>query len=85
MKLTKKEFEALHLIEFMNYNNPELLSKEMKISNEEAENILYSLRNKILITIEERENEIYGSQLTNLGKEIWNSPEWEEYKIELGY
>lgn len=83
--LTKKEFEAIYLIEFMKYNNPKLLSEEMNITQEESENLIYNLQIKMLISIEERENKIYGSQLTNIGKAVWNFPEWEEYKLELGY
>lgn len=85
IELTKKEFEALYLIYLTQYNNSKLLSEETDLFSEESENLIYQLQNKMLISVEERENKIYSSQLTNLGKAIFDSPEWEEYKSELGY
>ena len=85
MKIAKKYFEILHWIEYMNYNNPELLSKQLNITKKEAENKLLELEKKDLIKIEIREGGIYGSQLTEKGKEIWNSKKYSKWKENLGY
>lgn len=85
MKIAKKDFEILHWIEYMNYNNPELLSKQLDITKKEAENKLLELGKKGLIKIETREGEMYGSQLTEKGKEIWNNKKRSKWKEDLGY
>lgn len=85
MKITKEEFEAIYWIEYMNYNNPKLLSKQINISEEEAKKLLLHFEKEDIIKIERRENKIYGSQLTKKGKEIWNDNSYKKLKEELGY
>jgi DNA-binding MarR family transcriptional regulator len=85
MEITKKDFEILHWIEYMNYNNPKLLSKQLGSSKKEAENKLLELEKKDLIKTEIREKKIYGSQLTKKGKGIWNSKKYSKWKEELDY
>ena len=69
----------------MNYNNPKLLSEQLNVPKKEAKNKLLELEKKYLIKIEIREGEIYGSQLTKKGKEIWNSKKYSKWKEDLGY
>jgi len=85
VEITKKDFEILHWIEYMNYNNPKLLSEQLDISEDEAKKKLLDLEKRGLIKIENREGKIYGSQLTEKGKEIWNNQKYNEWKEELGY
>ena len=85
MEITKQDFEILFWIEYMNYNNPKLLSGQLEISEQKIKNKLLNLEKEELIKIEYRENKIYGSQLTEKGKEIWNNEKYDEWKEELGY
>ena len=85
MALLKKDFEYLHWIEFMNYNNAKLLSVQMNVSVKGAEHTLLALQKRGLITIEFREDIIYGSQLTEKGKNLWNNKKYASWKEELGY
>ena len=83
--MERKEFEILHWIEYMNYNNPKQLSKQMEISEQEAEDKLRELADKDLIKIEFRNNQIYGSQLTEKGKAILEENGYGKWKEELGF
>lgn len=85
MKIAKEDFEILFWIHFMQFNNPKQLSQQMSISKEKAESKLKEFESKEWIEIEYREDEIYGSQLTEKGKEIWNDSEYDEWKQELGH
>jgi DNA-binding MarR family transcriptional regulator len=85
MSITNQEFKTIHIIEFMNYNNPKQISEELGIDENGAKKLLKNLEEKELITIEYREDKIYGSKLTKKGKNIWDSKEFKELKIELGY
>ncbi len=84
-KIIKEDFKAIYWIEHMNYNDPNLLSGEMNITEEEATNKLIDLEKRGLIVIEYREGKIYGSQLTKEGKEIFNGKKYMKWKLELGY
>lgn len=85
MKITKEDFEILHWIEYMNYNDLRLLSETLGITKEDAEKKLLELEKRKLIKIEYRENKIYGSQLTEEGKKIWDDDNYLKWKLELGY
>jgi predicted transcriptional regulator len=85
MAITKQIFEAIFHIEFMNQNNPELLSKAMEIQEKEATKILLELEKQGIIKIQKKENKIYGSQLTEKGKEIFNNKKYLNWKLKLGY
>jgi len=85
MKLTKEEFEIIFWIEYMGYNYPERLSETMEIPEEEAKKRMKQLEAEGLITITIREKEIYGSQLTEKGKEIWDDKQYNKWKEDLGY
>ena len=83
--ISKKDFEVLYWIEYMNYNNPKLLSDQIGISEQEAEKKLNEFEGKELIEIENREKRIYGSRLTEKGKKIFNDSQHSKWKEELGY
>lgn len=84
--LSEKEKIALHWIHYMKYNNPKQLSKQMEISEKEAEKLIRNLEDKKFINVEERDNGIYGSQLTAKGLEFWEKFIGEDpLAEELGY
>lgn len=82
--ISKQDFKFLFLIDFMNYNDPNLLS-DNEISEKEAEDKLNELEKRGLIKIEHREGKIYGSQLTEKGKDIMEDKNYLEWKEEFGY
>jgi DNA-binding MarR family transcriptional regulator len=84
--LSEKEKTALHWIHYMKYNYPKSLSEHMDISEKEAEKIIRDLEDKKFISVEEREGEIYGSQLTTKGLKFWEKFIGEDpLAEELGY
>ena len=85
MKLTKEDFEIVYWIHFMQYNNPKQISQQMGISEEKAKSKLKEFEANGFIEIEYCEGKIYGSQLTEKGKEIWNDSKYNNWKKELGY
>jgi DNA-binding MarR family transcriptional regulator len=85
MTLTQEEFEIIYWIEYMGYNYPKKLSEIIGISEEDAKKTLIKLENDGLITIEMRDNAIYGSKLTDKGKEFFNDEQYKEWKEELDY
>ena len=71
LTLSKKQKTALFWIHHMKYNYPKSLAKQMDITEKEAEKIIGDLEDKKFISIEEREGEIYGSQLIAKGLKFW--------------
>ena len=84
-KISKKDFEILHWIEHMCFNNPKQLSEQVEISKQKAEKKLIQFEKRGLIKIEYREGKIYGSQLTDKGKQIWEDDKYLNWKLELGF
>ena len=85
-QISKKEFEAIFAIEFMNCNDPKCLSSSLGINNSDAIKLLEEFENRDWISIEYRGGKIYGSKLTGKGKEIWNDDEkYMDWKEEFGY
>jgi len=85
-QLSKKQKTALFWIHYMKYNYPKSLSKQMSISEKEAEKIIRNLEDKKFISLEEREGEIYGSKLTAKGLKFWEKFIKEDpLAEELGY
>jgi hypothetical protein len=72
LTLSKKQKTALYWIHHMKYNYPKSLAKQMHIAEKEGEKIIRDLENKKFISVEEREGEIYGSQLTAEGLKFWD-------------
>ena len=83
--MNKKDFEILYWIEYMNYNYPKSISKQIGITEEKAEKKLKEFEKKGLIEIEMRDEEIYGSRLTKKGKNVWDDEKYFKWKEELGY
>jgi len=83
--ISKKDFEILYWIEFMKYNSPKQLSKVIEVSGGKLISNLKEFEKKGLISIEFREGKVYGSQLTEKGKAIWNNKKYLKWKEELGY
>ncbi len=84
-KVSKKDFEILFYIEFGAFNDPKGLSSKLGISEKEAEEKIKEFEKRELITMEYREGKIYGSQLTEKGKQIWNNKKYLNWKVEGGY
>jgi DNA-binding MarR family transcriptional regulator len=86
LPLSKKQKTALYWIHHMKYNYPKSLAEHMDITEKEAEKLIKELEDKKLISIEEREGEIYGSQLTAKGLKFWEKFIKEDpLAEELGY
>jgi DNA-binding MarR family transcriptional regulator len=81
--IDREDFEALHWIEYMGLNNPNKLAPQLSISKEEANDKLIELERKGLIKIEHREGRIYGSQLTEEGKRVWEDDKYSTIREEL--
>ena len=79
------DFKFIFWIEFMGLNDSVRLSDKMGISEEDAEKKLVELKKQGFIEIENREGKIYGSRLTEKGKEIFNDDKYKNLKMELGY
>ncbi|MBS3141141.1 hypothetical protein J4405_03280 [Candidatus Woesearchaeota archaeon] len=83
--ITKEDFEILHWVEFMNYNDPKKLSQQMGLSEKEAEIKMKELEKNELIIRECRFGKLYGYKLTEKGLKIWNAKRYLNWKLGLGY
>ena len=79
-KISRKDFEILFWIEFMNDSDPLRLADRLKISKDEAYQILLDFKNRGWINIVNRNGKFYESTLKKEGRKIFEDKRYDEWK-----
>jgi len=87
-KISKEEFEVLYAVGFWNLTSLDYItgiSEELGVSPESVEQIIQDLEGKRLLIVLRRDEKIYSAELTENGNLLFNHPDYQEIKEELGY
>ncbi|MEK6914686.1 MAG: hypothetical protein AABW83_03480 [Nanoarchaeota archaeon] len=79
-EISRKDFEIIFWIEFMNDSDPLRLADRLKISKDEAYKILLDFKDRGWIKIIDRDGKFYESNLTKKGREIFEDKNYDEWK-----
>lgn len=87
-RISREEFEVLYAVGFWNFTTLDYIlgiSEELGVNTESVEQILEDLEGKKLLTVLKRDEKVYSAELTENGSLIFNHPDYQGIKEELGY